>query len=68
MAEAIRMAARLEGLLVDPVYTARALAGLAACADDGRIGKGSRALFLHTGGLPALFGYETDLRSRVIGG
>lgn len=66
--EAMRMAARLEGLLVDPVYTARALAGLAACAADGRIARGSRTLFLHTGGLPALFGYEAALRSRVIGG
>ncbi len=68
LAEAMRLAARLEGLLVDPVYTARALAGLIACAGDGRIAKDSRTLFLHTGGLPALFGYETDLRSAGIAG
>ena len=68
VAEAIRLAARLEGLLVDPVYTARALAGLIACAGDGRIAPGSRTLFLHTGGLPALFAYETTLRERAVAG
>lgn len=62
VADALRLAARLEGLLVDPVYTARVLAGLIACAGDGRIPAGSRTLFLHTGGLPALFGYASDLR------
>ena len=68
VADAMRLAARLDGMLVDPVYTARALAGLIACAADGRIAAGSRALFLHTGGLPALFAYEADLRSRVVNG
>lgn len=67
VAEAMRLAARLDGMLVDPVYTARALAGLIACTADGRIAAGSRTLFLHTGGLPALFAYETDLRSQVVG-
>ncbi|EDP61684.1 1-aminocyclopropane-1-carboxylate deaminase [alpha proteobacterium BAL199] len=62
---ALRLAARLEGLLVDPVYTARALAGLIACSGDGRIPKRSRTLFLHTGGLPALFAYERDLRAQL---
>jgi D-cysteine desulfhydrase family pyridoxal phosphate-dependent enzyme len=67
VANAIHVAARLEGLLVEPVYTGRALAGLIACVADGRIAPGSRAIFIHTGGLPALFGYERDLRAMVIG-
>lgn len=65
--DALRQTARLEGLLLDPVYTARVMAGLIACAGDGRIPAGSRTLFIHTGGLPALFGYESDLRERVTG-
>jgi D-cysteine desulfhydrase/L-cysteate sulfo-lyase len=55
--EAIRMAARQEGLLVDPVYTGKALAGMLSLARSGAF-EGQPALFLHTGGTPALFGYE----------
>lgn len=61
IAEAVRMAASLEGLFVDPVYTGKTLAGLIAMARDGTL-KGKRVLFLHTGGLPALFAYEDELR------
>lgn len=59
--EAIRAAARLEGLLLDPVYTGRALAGLIALARAGEFGSGERVLFWHTGGTPALFGSAADL-------
>ncbi len=52
--EAIHLAARLEGLLVDPVYTARGLAGLIDLARQGAFPPGSRVLFWHTGGTPAL--------------
>lgn len=48
--------ARAEGVLLDPVYTARAFGGMRKMIDDGRIAKGSRVLFWHTGGSPALFG------------
>jgi len=54
---AMRLAARTEGIFLDPVYTARALAGLIDCVRDGRIEAGDRTVFLHTGGLPGLFGH-----------
>ena len=66
VAAAIRGCARLDGLLLDPVYTGRAMAGLFALARDGRLPKGKKIVFLHTGGLPALFGYETELRRMVV--
>jgi D-cysteine desulfhydrase/L-cysteate sulfo-lyase len=53
---AILAAARKEGLLVDPVYTGKALAGMLSLARNGAFG-GREAVFLHTGGTPALFGY-----------
>ena len=59
--EAIAMAARLEGLLLDPVYTGKAMAGLIAHARAGRIAAGSRVVFIHTGGLPAIFAYADEL-------
>ena len=59
--EAIEMAARQEALLLDPVYTGKAMAGLIAHVRSGRIAPGSRVLFLHTGGLPAIFAYADRL-------
>ncbi len=53
--EALDLAARLEGLILDPVYTGKAMAGLIAAVRDGRIGAHDRTVFLHTGGMPALF-------------
>jgi len=57
--EAVRLAARTEGLLLDPVYTGKAMAGLIAAVRDGRLprqrGGGERIVFVHTGGLPAFF-------------
>lgn len=52
---AVLLAARTEGLLLDPVYTGKAMAGLVAARADGSIGPAARTVFLHTGGLPALF-------------
>lgn len=60
--EAITMMARYEGLFLDPVYTAKSFAVLVALARAGSIPRGSRVLFVHTGGLPALFAYEPLLR------
>jgi L-cysteate sulfo-lyase len=54
---AITMLARLEGLLVDPVYTGRALAGLIDLIRAGRWSSGQTVLFWHTGGTGALFAY-----------
>ncbi|GAA2736400.1 D-cysteine desulfhydrase family protein [Streptomyces nogalater] len=55
--EALRLAARTEGLVLDPTYTGRALAGLRAAVRDGDIRPGEKTVFLHTGGLPGLFGH-----------
>jgi D-cysteine desulfhydrase len=52
---AIDLAARLEGLILDPVYSGKAMAGLAAARADGRIAADRKTVFLHTGGMPALF-------------
>lgn len=52
---AIQLAARLEGLVLDPVYTGKAMAGLIANARAGRFAECRRIAFVHTGGLPALF-------------
>jgi len=62
--EAIRLFARMEGLLLDPVYTGRAGAGLIDLIRKGFFTKEDRVLFWHTGGQPALFAerYEPLLR------
>jgi 1-aminocyclopropane-1-carboxylate deaminase/D-cysteine desulfhydrase-like pyridoxal-dependent ACC family enzyme len=52
--EALGLAARIEGLVLDPSYTAKAMAGLAA-AVGGLVPRGGAAAFLHSGGAPALF-------------
>jgi L-cysteate sulfo-lyase len=59
--EAIRLAARHEGLLLDPVYTGKAMAGLIDLCRQGFFDKDQNIVFLHTGGSAALFAYETDL-------
>ncbi len=53
--EAIHLFAKTEGVLIDPVYTGRAAAGLIDLIRKGDIGKNERVLFWHTGGTPALF-------------
>ena len=53
--DAITLAARTEGLVLDPVYTGKAMAALCTWVRDGRIGASERVLFWHTGGAPALF-------------
>jgi len=53
---ALTLAARTEGLILDPVYTGRALAGLVEAVRDGSVRPGRRTVFLHSGGLPGLFG------------
>jgi L-cysteate sulfo-lyase len=57
-AAAIRLAARTEGIVLDPTYTGRALAGLIAAARDGEIDRAAPVVFWHTGGLPGLFGHR----------
>ena len=57
----MKSAARLEGLMLDLVYTAKVFAAIPALVQSGDIPKGSKVLFIHTGGLAALFAYQTDL-------
>jgi L-cysteate sulfo-lyase len=57
-ANAIRVSARLEGLLLDPVYTGKSMAGLFALARSGRFDPNVPVVFLHTGGLPILFAVD----------
>jgi D-cysteine desulfhydrase len=58
---AIKNIARLEGILLDPVYTARAMGGLLDMIGKGRYGSSQKVLFWHTGGSPALFAYGNQL-------
>jgi L-cysteate sulfo-lyase len=56
--EAIKLGARLEGLVLDPVYSGKGLAGLIALIRAGRWTSGQDIVFIHTGGAPALFAYR----------
>ena len=58
MIKAVKLCAQLEGLLLDPVYTGKAMAGFFDLCSQGVIAKGSQQLFLHTGGSPGLYGYR----------
>lgn len=59
--EAVHLAARTEGLLLDPVYTGKALAGLRGAIRAGEIDPEATVVFVHTGGNPALFAYSHEL-------
>jgi len=61
MAEAVRMLARLEGVLIDPVYTGKAMAGLIDLVRKGAFNKDENILFVHTGGSPALYVYMEEI-------
>lgn len=60
--EALTLMARTEGVFLDPVYTAKTFAGLLGLLAEGTIRKGQKVVMLHTGGLPALFGYQEELQ------
>jgi len=57
MAEAVRMLAATEGILLDPVYTGKTMAGLIDLSRKGYFSKNEKILFIHTGGSPALYVY-----------
>lgn len=63
MVEAVRLFARLEGVLLDPVYTGKAAAGLLALVRSGAFDPDGDVVFVHTGGWPALFAYQDVLLS-----
>ena len=51
------MVARSEGILLDPVYSGKAMAGLIDLVRKGQLRKGQNVVFLHTGGAVGLYGY-----------
>jgi len=64
-AEAIQLLARSEGVLLDPVYTGKAMAGLIDLIRTGEIGADKTVVFLHTGGAPALFTQATTVAGYI---
>lgn len=58
---ALTLMARTEGIFLDPVYSAKTFAGLLGLVKNGSIQSGQKVIMLHTGGLPALFGYQEEL-------
>jgi len=58
MVEAVQLLARAEGILLDPVYTGKAMAGLLGLIRQGYFKKSDHVLFVHTGGSPALYSYS----------
>ena len=60
--EAIRLVGRLEGVILDPVYEGKSMAGLIDLVADGTIGRDSRVLYAHLGGQPALNAYSALFR------
>jgi L-cysteate sulfo-lyase len=57
MGQAVKLAARLEGVLFDPVYSGKGLAGLIDLIRKGHFADCENVVFLHTGGSASLFGY-----------
>jgi D-cysteine desulfhydrase len=55
MAESVRLLARMEGILLDPVYTGKAMAGLIDLVRRGFFKKDANVLFIHTGGTPGIY-------------
>jgi 1-aminocyclopropane-1-carboxylate deaminase len=60
--DAIRLTGRLEGMIIDPVYEGKSMAGLIDLIADGQIDKGSNVLYAHLGGQPALNAYSGAFR------
>jgi L-cysteate sulfo-lyase len=58
MVEAVQMLARMEGILLDPVYSGKGMAGLIDLIRRGQYRKDENVVFLHTGGSVGLFGYR----------
>ena len=59
--EALRLVAQTEGIILDPVYTGKAMAGLISLIREGYFSKNDTVVFIHTGGTPALFPYRKEI-------
>ena len=59
--DALKLVVKTEGIFLDPVYTAKAMACLIDHIQKGKLGRDDTVIFLHTGGTPALFAYHEEL-------
>jgi len=66
MVAAVRLLAASEGILLDPVYSGKAMAGLIGLVRSGQFASDERLLFIHTGGSPSLHAYAHDLRDPAL--
>lgn len=65
--DAVRLFGRTEGIALDPVYTGKVGAALVRWAAEGQFAAGEHVVFLHTGGLPGLYGYAPEFTDAVSG-
>ncbi|MBT3602405.1 MAG: pyridoxal-phosphate dependent enzyme, partial [Candidatus Latescibacteria bacterium] len=63
--ESVLLAARTEGLLLDPVYSGKTFAAMIEHIRKGKYTKDQTVLFVHTGGTPALFAYADELLNKT---
>ena len=68
MVEAVRLAAETEGLLLDPVYSGKAMAGMIGMILAGRFAASDHVVFIHTGGAAALSPYRQEFMARPVTG
>ena len=59
--QAIRLVAQTEGIFLDPVYTGKAMAGFADLIHKGQFTAKDTVVFIHSGGIPALFAYDQEI-------
>jgi len=64
MVEAVNLMAKTEGILLDPVYSGKAMAGLIDLIRQGYFKEDDNVLFVHTGGSPALYAYQSVLLNK----
>ncbi len=63
--QAINVCANLEGILLDPIYTAKVMAGLIDLTNKNIVAKNIPVIFIHTGGMPIIFSFEAELGSKI---
>ncbi len=65
MVEAVKLVASTEGILLDPVYTGKAMAGLIDLIRKGYFNKDVNVVFVHSGGSPALYAYTSIFHKKA---